>query len=105
MDERKKQAEPDARRKAQGNPLLRTENQKNEEDQKKNVYKLRILTTILVLLIAALIAAFISEIGIYGKQSGRAAQGSVSVQNEQTQKKETDKARPSDQTDGSLAGL
>lgn len=117
MSERKISAEPEGRRKKPENPLLQTENQKNQkktnqemkertasrradsenagrptqEDAQKNVYKLRILTIILVLLILALIAAFVSEIGIYGRPDSRAKGNTAAapVQTEQAQKTES----------------
>ena len=96
MDERKKPTEQSTRRKRAENPLIAPDGLDIQENQKKNVYKLRILTIILVLLIVALIAAFVSEIGIYGKQGKGTPKESAAAQTEQVQ--------PAGDA-GSLAGL
>lgn len=81
MEERKKPAEPEGRRRKQENPLLQKESQRRvntkereygEIRRKQNVYKLRILTIILILLILMLIAAFVSEIWMYRQPAGSA---------------------------------
>ena len=129
MDERRVSEEQEGRRKKPENPLLQTEEQKNQrktdrgtreraqsrrapaEDTEKraresgqNVYKLRILTIILVLLIIALIAAFVSEIGIYGKPDSRTKGNSAAtpVQTEQQQKTEPVQAEKTDADKGGL---
>lgn len=103
MSDKKTLHEPERRRKRAENPLMQEEKsvrrrdrksegmkmpERNREpesvrEQEPNAYKLFVLKIILVVLVIALIAAFVFEIGFKGREDGKNSQSAPQIQTEE----------------------